>query len=139
MNNPKFRFWMILSVLWTAVIFGFSAFSRDVSGTQSTAVWEVLRTIWSSLTEEKVRSIAHCLEFAVLGWFTVGMFFHTKSFKLSKPLLYCLFIALCDETLQKFVEGRAPEIKDIWLDFGGAVVSILIFWGFFSMRKSAKK
>ena len=47
--------------------------------------------------------------------------------------------ALCDETLQKFVEGRAPEIKDIWLDFGGAVVSILIFWGFFSMRKSAKK
>ena len=113
MNNPKFRFWMILSVLWTAVIFGFSAFSRDVSGTQSTAVWEVLRTIWSSLTEEKVRSIAHCLEFAVLGWFTVGMFFNTKSFKLSKPLLYCLFIALCDETLQMFVDGRASEVKDI--------------------------
>lgn len=135
MSDSKFRFWLILSILWIAVIYIFSAFSGEVSSTQSHAVWEVLHTIWPELAHSTVRSIAHCLEYAILGWFSLGMFFNTKSFKLSKPLLFCLLIALGDETLQLYITDRASEVLDIWLDFLGSFISCLIFWGIFSLRK----
>lgn len=139
MGNSKFRFWLVLSILWIAVIYIFSAFPGEVSGTQSHAVWEVLHTIWPELAESTLRKIAHCTEYAILGWFSLGMFFNTKSFKFSTPLLFCLLVALGDETLQIYVDGRASEVMDVWLDFAGAFVSSLLFWGFFSLRKDSKK
>ncbi len=136
MKNPKFRFWLVLSILWVAVIYIFSAFSGEVSTVQSKSVWEVLRTIWPDLTHATVRSVAHGLEYFILGWFALGMFFNTAGFKVSKPLLFCLLVALADETLQLYVTGRASEVLDIWLDFAGALVGVLIFWGIFALRKS---
>ena len=139
MKNPKFRFWLVLSILWVAVIYIFSACSGEVSSVQSQSVWEVLRTIWEDLSHSTVRTIAHCLEYFVLGWFVLGMFFNSGSFKVAKPLLFCLLVALGDETLQLYVSGRASEVMDIWLDFGGALVGILIFWGIFALKKSTSK
>ena len=136
MKNPKFRFWLVLSILWMAVIYIFSAFSGEVSSVQSQSVWEVLRTIWPELTHSTVRSAAHCLEYFILGWFTLGMFFNAGGFKVAKPLLFCLLVALADETLQIYVTGRASEVLDVWLDFGGALIGVLITWGIFSLRKS---
>ncbi len=136
MKNPKFRFWLVLSILWVAVIYIFSAFSGEVSSVQSQSVWEVLRTIWPELTHSTVRSAAHCLEYFILGWFTLGMFFNAGGFKVAKPLLFCLLVALADETLQLYVTGRASEVLDVWLDFGGALIGVLITWGIFSLRKS---
>ena len=63
------------------------------------------------------------------------MFFNTKSFKVAKPMLFSVLVAMGDETLQLYVDGRASEIMDIWMDFGGAVVGILIFWGIHALRK----
>ena len=136
MKNPKFRFWLILSILWIAVIYIFSAFSGEVSTVQSQSVWEVLRTIWPDLSHSAVRSVAHCLEYFILGWFALGMYFNAPNFKLSKPLLFCLLVALIDETLQLYVSGRASEVMDVWLDFSGAFVGVLIFWGIFALKKS---
>ena len=136
MKNPKCRFWLVLSILWTAVIFIFSAFSGEVSSVQSQSVWEVLHTIWPDLTHATVRTLAHCLEYFILGWFALGMFFNTASFKVAKPLLFCLLIALADETLQIYIPGRASEVMDVWLDFGGALIGTLISWGIFALKKS---
>lgn len=138
MNNPKFRFWMILSILWIAVIYIFSAFSGEVSSVQSQGVWEVLRIIWPDLSHSAVRSIAHVGEYFILGWFSLAMFINGKSFKLSKPSLFCLLVALGDETLQLYVTDRASEVLDVWKDFAGAFIGILIFWGIFSLKKSTK-
>jgi VanZ family protein len=139
MSNPKFRFWLVMTALWVAVIYILSAMSGEVSSAQSLTVWEVLHTIWQDLTHATLRRLAHTVEYAVLGAFSLGMFFNTKSFKLSKPMLFSLIVALGDETLQLYVTGRASEVMDIWLDFGGAIVGILIFWGIFSLRTKTNK
>ena len=139
MKNPKFRFWLVLSILWIAVIYIFSACSGEVSSVQSKSVWTVLITIWEDLSHDTVRTLGHCIEYFILGWFALGMFFNSASFKVSKPLLFCLLVALVDETLQLYVDGRASEVLDIWLDFGGAFVGVMIFWGIFALKKSTSK
>ncbi len=139
MGNSKFRFWLILTILWMGVIYVMSAMSAEISTAQSTSVWEVLHTIWPDLTHEMVRKIAHGLEYLVLGGFSLGMFFNTKSFKVAKPMLFSLLVALGDETLQLHVAGRSSEVMDVWIDFGGAVVGILLFWAILTVRKNQKK
>ena len=135
MGNSKFRFWLVLTALWVAVIYILSAMSGEVSSAQSKSVWEVLHTIWEDLSHENLRRIAHGVEYFILGALAVSMFFNTKSFKVAKPMLFSLLVAMGDETLQLYVDGRASEIMDIWMDFGGAVVGILIFWGIHALRK----
>ena len=135
MGNSKFRFWLVLTALWVAVIYILSAMSGEVSSAQSKSVWEVLHTIWEDLSHENLRKIAHGVEYFILGALAVSMFFNTKSFKVAKPMLFSLLVAMGDETLQLYVDGRASEIMDIWMDFGGAVVGILIFWGIHALRK----
>lgn len=135
MGNSKFRFWLVLTALWVAVIYILSAMSGEVSSAQSKSVWEVLHTIWEDLSHENLRKIAHGVEYFILGALAVSMFFNTKSFKVAKPMLFSVLVAMGDETLQLYVDGRASEIMDIWMDFGGAVVGILIFWGIHALRK----
>lgn len=135
MGNSKFRFWLVLTALWVAVIYILSAMSGEVSSAQSKSVWEVLHTIWEDLSHENLRRIAHGVEYFILGALAVSMFFNTKSFKVAKPMLFSVLVAMGDETLQLYVDGRASEIMDIWMDFGGAVVGILIFWGIHALRK----
>lgn len=139
MGNSKFRFWLVLTALWVAVIYILSAMSGEVSSAQSKSVWEVLHTIWPDLTHVLLRKIAHGVEYMILGSFALGMFFNTKSFNVAKPMLFTLLIALGDETLQLYVEGRASEVMDVWMDMGGAIIGILIFWGILALRKSQKK
>ena len=135
MGNSKFRFWLVLTALWVAVIYILSAMSGEVSSAQSKSVWEVLHTIWEDLSHENLRKIAHGVEYFILGALAVSMFFNTKSFKVAKPMLFSVLVAMGDETLQLYVDGRASEIMDIWMDFGGAVLGILIFWGIHARRK----
>ena len=135
MGNSKFRFWLVLTALWVAVNYILSAMSGEVSSAQSKSVWEVLHTIWEDLSHENLRKIAHGVEYFILGALAVSMFFNTKSFKVAKPMLFSVLVAMGDETLQLYVDGRASEIMDIWMDFGGAVLGILIFWGIHALRK----
>ena len=62
MGNSKFRFWLVLTALWVAVIYILSAMSGEVSSAQSKSVWEVLHTIWEDLSHENLRKIAHGVE-----------------------------------------------------------------------------
>ena len=85
------------------------------------------------LTEYQVRKLAHMAEFAALGFFlTFCLRVYTKRLIAfcAWPLLFGLFIAVCDEFLQKFVPGRSSSIKDIFIDFigvcGGTGVAICI-------------
>lgn len=135
MGNSKFRVWLVLTALWVAVIYILSAMSGEVSSAQSKTVWELLHTLWDDLSHENVRKIAHAVEYFVLGGFALGMFFNTKSFKVAKPMLFSVLVALGDETLQLYVDGRASEVMDIWMDFGGAVIGILIFWAILALKK----
>lgn len=104
------------------------------------------------LTEHIVRKLAHIAEFAMLGFlFTLCLRVYTKRLIAFSawPLLFGLFIAVCDEFLQKFVPGRSGQIKDIFIDFigvcGGTLAAITIvlflqfFWWLFFGRRRKKR
>ena len=104
------------------------------------------------LSEHTVRKLAHMAEFAALGFFlTFCLRVYTKRLIAfcAWPLLFGLFIAVCDEFLQRFVPGRSGSIKDIFIDFtgvcGGTAVAICIvfavsfvLWLFWGRKRNRK-
>lgn len=135
MKNPKFRFWFICTALWMCFVFFQSSLSAEVSSSESRGLLEILQHFWPEMTHDLLRKIAHFAEYFVLGGFALGTFFNTKSFKLSKPILFSLLTAVADETLQLYVEGRSSQLLDVWIDLAGATVGALIFWGILTIRK----
>ena len=135
MKKRKFRFWLILSLLWLAVIFWQSSMPARTSHTESRGLLAALQPIFPFLTHHLLRKLAHFLSFALLGIFFTGMFRNARGFLLLKPLSCCLFAALCDETLQLYVEGRAGMLTDVWLDFAGALTGTLLMWLIYKIRK----
>jgi len=73
-----------------------------------------------------LRKIAHASEFAVLGIELTLLPRHKLKGRLPMLALYGLGIAFIDETIQLFVDGRAGLIIDVWIDFGGFTVGVLL-------------
>jgi len=139
-------------VMCVAFIFYNSSQAAEVSAEISGKVTDISNTALSylpvdiTLSEMVVRKLAHIAEFALLGLlFTFCLRVYTKRLIAFSawPLLFGLFIAVCDEFLQKFVPGRSGQIKDIFIDFVGvfggtaaAIVFLLsvqfLFWLFHS-------
>lgn len=148
-----FRIIFTAAVICTiAFIFYNSAQVAEVSGEYSQYFTDLINKLLSHtpvdivLSEYQVRKLAHMAEFAALGFFlTFCLRVYTKRLIAfcAWPLLFGLFIAVCDEFLQRFVPGRSSSIKDIFIDFtgvcGGTAVAICIvfavsfvlwlFWG----------
>lgn len=125
--------------LTVAFIFYNSAQVAEVSGEYSQYFTSLANKFLSYtpldliLTEHQVRKLAHITEFAALGFFlTFCLRVYTKRLIAfcAWPLLFGLFIAVCDEFLQRFVPGRSSSIKDIFIDFtgvcGGTAIAIAI-------------
>ena len=77
------------------------------------------------------RTMAHAIEFAGLGFFFCAFVLILKPaktiplpYKVLSALLFSVSVALLDETLQLFVDGRAFELKDIGVDTLGASFGI---------------
>lgn len=155
-----FRIFFTAAVLLTiAFIFYNSAQIAQVSGGHSQRVTAIVNKLLSYspfnivLSEHHVRKLAHMAEFAALGFFlTFCLRVYTKRLIAfcSWPLLFGLFIAVCDEFLQRFVPGRSASIKDIFIDFigvcGGTATAIcivfvisFIFWIFWGRKRNRLK
>ncbi|MDR0890292.1 MAG: VanZ family protein [Oscillospiraceae bacterium] len=128
MRQKRFRVYLILSLLWVALIFLHSAMPATVSKAESGGLLALLQRVLPWLTHNMLRKAAHFAEYAVLGALLTGVFRNTKSFALSKPLLCGLLVALGDETLQLYVAGRAGMLTDVWLDFSGLLAATLLLW-----------
>lgn len=135
MNKKKFRFWLILSVIWIAIIFAHSAMPAEVSRQESLGILAWLTRFLPQLSHHTLRKLGHMAEFAVLGIFLTGCFWRYRDFRFRKPMLCCLTVAFLDETLQLFVSGRSGEVRDIWIDLGGALCGTLLMWIIFKIRK----
>ena len=138
-------------VMCVAFIFYNSSQVAEVSGEISGKVTALSNEALSylpvdiTLSEAIVRKLAHVAEFALLGLlFTFCLRVYTRRLIAFSawPLLFGLFIAVCDEFLQKFIPGRSGQIRDIFIDFigvcGGTAAAIFIvlfvqffFWLFF--------
>ena len=136
----------VLVVLNTAFIFYQSLQDAEASANTSGAVSDIVADVvvpdlpqrpveeQESVMEEIqkwTRTAAHAIEFAGLGFFFCAFVLILQlakviplPYKLGTALLFSVSVALFDETLQLFVDGRAFELKDIGVDTLGASFGI---------------
>ena len=142
METPKPSPWLTaLRVIFTAalaacILFIFHNSLEDgaASSARSAHVMELINAVLARLhlgplTEYTVRKLAHFCEFALLGFLLMlCLRVYTARFvrHVSWPLLGGMTTALCDETLQYLSAGRAPSVKDVWIDTAGVVSGLLV-------------
>lgn len=116
-------------LLCVCFIFGQSLQPAEESTVESKCVLSMAEYILPGITEHFIRKAAHFTEFAVLGAFA-GMLFAGKFKHFITGVFFAImtggFVALCDETIQLFVEGRSGQISDVWLDSAGAMTGALL-------------
>ena len=92
-----------------------------------------------------LRDSAHFFEFFILG---ILVILYSDKFKISVfrrfilVLLFCILIALLDETIQLFSIGRAFELSDLALDGSGSMAGsmlILLLWRIIKSKKYKKE
>ena len=146
--QQKKRLWnILLGILLSATlcfIWGNSLLSREdsseLSGGLLDRLMPLLRTLRLGFIDEHViRKLAHFGEFALLGLELAALFFlnRGRSFKNACLSALCaLAAASVDETLQ-FFSHRAPMVKDVLLDFTGALSGIFLL-GLLTARRHNK-
>ena len=118
------RFLLIVTLCF---IWGNSLLSRDDSAALSQGLTAWLRSIGIPVTDHFVRKLAHFCEFGLLGVELMLLFWLRSGLRLRELCLSALaafLAAAIDETIQIFT-GRGAQIKDVLLDFTGALTGIL--------------
>lgn len=135
MKRRSFRIYLILALLWIALIFFQSLLPARASNAESGGLLAVVQTILPWMTHAVLRKAAHFIEFGILGLLLTGVFYHTRGFTLAKPLLFSLLTALTDESIQAYTSGRNASLYDVWLDLVGACTGALLLWLIYKIRK----
>lgn len=128
--NKKRLIVLFALVLWILFIFNHSLRPAAASTQESDAVRQPLsQLVRHELSAAFVRKLAHFVEFGVLGGLAVHLFAGYAK-RLLQTLFYSavlsMMVALCDETIQLFVDGRNGRILDVWLDFAGALTGAAV-------------
>lgn len=143
MKKPKhpilFCLFFLLSLAWAVFIFCRSAQPATSSSEESGRLLTFLQQFFPWLTVFLIRKAAHLTEFFILGalvsctvraagknipWFAVGA---------------GLLVAVSDELIQLTQDGRSCEVRDILIDFAGAVIAAVIFRLIFGLYDRKKK
>ena len=138
---------MILIVVWLIVIWGHSmqpaVVSENESGRFLQFISKVIPGIYNNDTGMFiVRKAAHFTEYTLLGVLLCMMYsMYTKGAfrRFCEPALTGLLVAFIDETIQLFVDGRSGEIRDMWIDFGGVSLGVLIVLAFVNNRRYGRR
>lgn len=143
-----------LTLLWMTVIFMFSAKNADDSTEQSSFVTNILMNIFSNVYRNSdlsdkmqiiesmsfaIRKAAHFSIYSVLGLLSFLSVYYLTKFSNKTPfisLLICFIYACSDETHQLFVPGRSGQLRDVFIDFSGALLMTLII---LAVRKIYRK
>lgn len=124
----RYRAILVIAIVLTLVfVFSNSLPNIQKSSATSERVTEIVEPVLEPIvgegkvTNHLVRKLAHFAEFALLG-FELGLLFTHLSIL---PFFVSLLAALTDETIQIFA-GRGSQVQDVWLDFAGACVGIVL-------------
>lgn len=144
-----------------ALIFFFSAESKEASGDRSTGIvekivhllhpdydslnWSTRMEIMAS-THRLVRKLAHFAEFGLLGFLSAWLVAYVNRRKKwirawlewLIPIVFCLLYAISDEVHQIF-SNRGASAKDVLIDFAGAVTGILLLRAILGTVRAAKR
>ena len=147
MNKKRLICFAILTALWTVFIFSMSLKPADASSQISKGTLNalldtfspVIESVFGELADEKInilhtllRKAAHFTEFFILGGiaFCFANELKIKPLRLKHiwllPLMYGVFVAVTDEIIQLFVNGRAGRIFDVIIDTSGVIAAIIV-------------
>ncbi len=138
---------VILSVLTISFIFLNSSLDAVASSTQSFSVREFINSFLHSLnlnitlTDYFVRKCAHFVEYFVLGtllFFTVKSFLSEFSVKVFAGTAIGLAVAIIDEIIQLFSDGRSAQFSDVLLDFSGVFIAACVLYFIIKYKKIRK-
>lgn len=76
-----------------------------------------------------IRKTAHFTEFFIMGLLICLCFYYGASRFLPHAgtmLFICLSVGVIDEFIQSFITGRSSEVRDVLIDFGGALLAFLL-------------
>ncbi len=137
-------FSIFLLVVMTAFIFSNSSVTAEVSSNESSKVVEIVTEIIEKTNikideadiVKTVRKTAHFSEFFALGAVCYYLRFVISKHPIklfSIGLLYGIFVALIDESLQYTSVGRSPEVIDVWIDVVGFCFAYFLFMVLFAL------
>ena len=86
----------------------------------------------------EVRKAAHVIEYALLGALLVWLSAPVKKQNVWLLLFTVLMAAVIDETIQLFT-GRTSQVQDIWIDFFGAGIGMLIVFAIMKVAQKRKR
>ena len=157
-NKKKFIIKLLFVILWLGVIFYFSNADASKTTNQSLGLTKTIVTYSLKITNSIhltnidindtnvdkiiddihpfIRKLAHFTEFFILGILVLIMIKETNlNYYYTFTILFCLFVAILDETHQLFIDGRAGNIKDVLIDTSGSIIYIIINKIFYLIRK----
>lgn len=154
MKINRKQIFLVLSIIWMAVIFHFSNQVAEVSSGHSGGVINFIINsnipIISSLfefmmqieiAEFVIRKSAHMFIYAVLAtllFFSLYEKTDSKEIYL-KSMFFTFLYAVSDEYHQTFVKGRSGEIRDVFVDSFGAMIGLIIVYLVFKRLKAKSK
>ncbi len=146
-NQKRRQLLWLLRILCTLCVIGTVVFifqnSLEVaqeSGSKSEQVQQIVNAVAATVgagpfSVLAIRKMAHFSEFAMLGfWMMLCVRLYWKRYLklLSWPLFAGLLTAVLDETIQRYVPGRASSTVDVLIDFAGNVsgllAALLLIW-----------
>ena len=132
------RIYTIATLIWVAVIFTFSLQPGEVSGDISGSfLYKILQTFVPGMYDKLLtyspeqlelfhtvlRKCAHFSEFMILGILSTLTIVHTEFRRKGLwAVCFCVAVAMSDETIQLFIDGRAGRVMDVLIDSSGALV-----------------
>lgn len=131
---------IILLILWAYLIFYLSDQPSQVSGKMSgdmiKKVLSVSETTFN-LIHNPLRESMHAVEFLIFALllFNVLHNFNVKSIYTSCIIISFMY-SILDEIHQVYVPGRAFEGLDLFLDFVGIIIAVLLHFNFISCMKT---
>lgn len=148
---------LIFTIAWMILIFFFSSQSGSESSGLSNKITSVVIKIFvpkynTYSLEEKdyifsnfsyfIRKCAHFFIYSILFLFSYICFymFFKKWYIINiGPLVISLIYAITDEIHQSFSINRGPAVKDVIIDFLGALMMLLLINVFLSLKRNFKK
>ena len=146
MKRTPTRIRLCISLLIVNLLFiwGNSALPGEISGAISGWIKDWILKLMGQPPSDAVgghgllRKLAHFTEFCTLGLCLCWLFKMMrpgKIFGLAVPITAGFLVACIDETIQIFVPGRGPGIKDVGIDTLGVITGIILI-NLFTHRKN---
>ncbi len=129
-TDKRLRVGGVLLICNLIFIWGNSLLPGEISGALSDWVKGILEILFPNTGETAsggflLRKLAHFTEFACLG---ALLSWHLGMLGRRKTLAFCLGAAAAciDETIQIFVPGRGPGLRDVGIDCGGVLTGMIL-------------